>query len=69
MNPTSKISIPPTLRKPILGLHERFLCGGGWGLERTWNKWVCQQPWRQPLPTTFFEHLDDEIIHGNRFQK
>ena len=45
-------------RKPILELHERFLCGGGWGLERTFNRWVSQQPWRQRLPLKFFEILD-----------
>lgn len=44
------------LRKSILELHERFECGGGWGLERTFNKWVCSQPWRQIMPN-FFEPL------------
>ena len=44
-------------RKAILDLHERFLCGGGWGLERTLNKWACKQPWRQILPLSFFETL------------
>lgn len=45
------------LRKDILELHERFECGGGWGLERTLQTWVSKQPWRWPMPTTFFEHL------------
>ncbi len=45
------------LRKPILDLYQRFECGGNWGLERTFNKWVCGQPWRKPMPTTFFETL------------
>ena len=52
-------------RKPILSLHERFECGAGWGLERTLNKWVCQQPWRQRLPLSFFEMLDWQF--GNWF--
>ena len=47
----------PALRKPILALHDRFEAGGGWGLERTLNTWVCQQPWRQRLPLSFFEML------------
>lgn len=54
-------------RKPILSLHERFECGAGWGLERTLNKWVCQQPWRQRLPLSFFEMLDWQVgtcFHG-----
>ena len=45
------------LRKPILELHERFECGGGWGLERTFNRWVCSQPWRKIMPMDFFEPL------------
>ena len=45
------------LRKPILDLFERFECGGGWGLERTLNGWISRQPWRQPMPLTFFELL------------
>ena len=47
----------PNMRKPILDLYERFECGGGWGLERTFDSWVCKQPWRQRLPLTFFELL------------
>ena len=45
------------LRTEILRLHERFECGGGWGLERTLNAWVIQQDWRKMLPLTFFEFL------------
>ena len=33
--------------------------------ERTLNKWVCQQPWRQRLPLSFFEMLDWQF--GNWF--
>ena len=43
--------------KRFLQLHERFECGGGWGLERTLGKWVIQQPWRKLLPLSFFEYL------------
>lgn len=42
---------------PILDLHERFQCSGGWGIERAFNKWVCKQPWRTALPMNFFERL------------
>jgi hypothetical protein len=50
-------NLNPNIRKPILTLYERFECGGGWGLERTFDRWVCQQPWRKRLPLTFFELL------------
>ena len=50
------------LRKPILELHTAFLCGGGWGLERTLNRWVLQQPWRKPMPLDFFKPLSDMCV-------
>lgn len=40
-----------------LELHERFECGGGWGLERSLNKWACSQPWRKVMPLDFFKSL------------
>ncbi len=48
---------PHPVRKPILDLHERFECGGGWGLERTLNEWVLRQEWRKILPSSFFRSL------------
>ena len=53
------------LRKEILQLHERFESGGGWGLERTLQTWVSKQPWRWPLPISFFEHLASTCSHSS----
>ena len=50
-----------SLRSDILDLHERFLCGGNWGLERTYQEWVVRQPWRQCLPCHYFERLGNEF--------
>ena len=44
-------------RPDILDLHERFLAGGNWGLERTFDSWVRRQSWRKVLPTSFLECL------------
>lgn len=43
------------LRESILDLHMMFECGGGWGLERTFDRWIGKQSWRHALPTSFFE--------------
>ena len=59
----SKKICPSQLRKPILDLHERLLCGGGWGLERTFDRWACKQDWRQLMPLSFFELLDCTCEH------
>ena len=45
------------LRPAILDLHERFLCSGGWGLERCFNQWCIRQPWRRIFPTSFLKLL------------
>ena len=41
-----------------MDLHERFECGGGWGLERTFDQWVLKQPWRKCMPQEYFELLN-----------
>lgn len=43
------------LSPEVLDLHNRFECGGGWGLERTFHAWVNTQPWRQLMPVRYFE--------------
>ena len=52
------LDLARVLRKDILDLHERFECGGGWGLERTFDQWVLKQPWRKCMPQEFFEFLN-----------
>ena len=39
----------------VLDLNNRFECGGGWGLERTFNAWVEKQTWRQLMPVQYFQ--------------
>ena len=59
---TSKAA-PPLPRKDVLKLYLAFRSAHGWGLERCFNSWAVEQPWRQLMPLTFFERLRFNMIH------
>jgi hypothetical protein len=47
----------------VLDLHNRFECGGDWGLERTFNAWVEKQTWRQLMPVQYFQlHVSKKCL-------
>lgn len=50
---TAKKGFCLLLRPSILQLADMFENASGWGLERTFAKWVDQQPWRHCLPPVF----------------
>ena len=61
------------LSPEVLDLHNRFECGGNWGLERTFHAWVNKQPWRQLMPVSYFgihdvwshSYLNGSIFHSS----
>jgi hypothetical protein len=49
------IAIASQLSLEVLDLHNRFECGGDWGMERTFNAWVEKQSWRKLMPVQYFQ--------------